>query len=373
MRGLPVAISLLMVAQARAQEREPAQAGGGPAPAAAEAAQPAAAEARPGDEGVFLLRNGSTLAGRLVARGDDGDVVELQSGVQVRLPPRSVVGRLGPIAGRDREPEPQAAPGPRAVRLFLRDGRTVDGELVEQNDRRVLIRTPGGGTQEFQPFEVREVFFLSELTPGRAAPADSARGHYLYVPSAFGLAAGSYQVAATPAELPSVAVGITDWLSISVAAVAPLLYGLPLPDPGVAAAATASVEALPWLRAAGGVRATSGPEGRAALLFGTVTAGTPSLHVSLYAGPPMPEAGRLGRFDEVIAAVAGAARLTRRSGVVLETWVTPRRDRPDALVGFAIRALPVERLAVDVGAVSSSATKLAPWLAVRWTDTWRVE
>ncbi len=370
MRGLPLAISLLVVAEARAQEREPAQAGGSPAPAVAEtpARSPPAAEARPGDEGVFLLRSGGTLAGRLVARGADGDVVELRSGERLRLPAGSVVGRLGPIG---KEPAPEPAPGPEQVRVFLRDGRSVDGELVERNDSRVRIRTPDGGTQEFQPSEVREVFFLSELRADRGGQPDPARNHYLHVPSAFSLGAGTYQVAATAIELPAVAFGVTDWLTLSAGAIAPLMYGTPIPQPGVTGALTASIEALRWLRAAGGVRALGGPGGPALLLFGTVTAGTPSLHMSLYAGPPMPEAGRLGRFDEVIAAVAGAARLSNRTGLLLETWVTPRLERREALFGLAFRALPVDHLALDLGAMVTTAAAWGPWLAVGWTDTWR--
>ncbi len=373
MRALALAASMLLAAEGRGQEGEPAPAGGSPAPAAAETAvrPPTAEEAHPGDEGIFLLRSGAALAGRLVARGSGGDVVELRSGERLRLPPGSVVGRLGPVGGREREPEPKAAPGPREVRVFLRDGRTVEGDLVERNDDRVRIRTPDGGTQEFQPSEVREVFFLSELRADQRGQPDPARNHYLHVPSAFGLGAGTYQVAATTIELPAVAFGVTDWLTLSAGAIAPLMYGTPIPRPGVTGALTASIEALPWLRAAGGVRAFGGPGGPALLLFGTVTAGTPSLHVSLYAGPPAPEAARLGRFDEVIAAVAGAARLSNRTGLLIETWVTPRLERPEALFGLAFRALPFDHLALDVGAVATTAAAVGPWLAVGWTDTWR--
>ena len=368
MRGLPVAISLLMVAQARAQERAPAQAGGGPAPAAAEAAQPAAVEARPGDEGVFLLRNGSTLAGRLVARGSDGDVIELRSGDRLRLPAGSVVGRMGPIGGG---PAPEPPPGPGQVRVFLRDGRSVDGDLVERNPDHVRIRTPDGKTVEFQAADVRGVFHLAELRSDRGGPVDPARGHYLFVPSAWGLAGGEYQVAFTAAEVPSLALGVADWLTVSAGLVAPLLYEHPVSNPSVSASLTASVEVLSWLRAGGGFRGISGPFGQTLFLFGTITAGTQTAHVSLYAGPPMPDAGRFGRFDETVAAVAGTARVTGWGSFVFESWVTPRRDHPEAFVGLAARAFVGDHLAIDAGGFATTATAWGPWVALTWTGRWR--
>jgi hypothetical protein len=364
---LALSISLLLAVEARGPAAEPAPTAGGAAPAPAEAAQPATVEARPGDEGVFLLRSGARLAGRLVSRGADGDVIELRSGERLRFPAGSVVGRLGPISG---EPAPGPAPAPGQVRVFLRDGRTVEGDLVDRRDGGVRIQRPDGSMQEFQESEIREVFSLSELAADRGGLPDAARGRYLYVPSAFGLGAGRYRVTATTVEVPEVAYGVTDWLSVSAALIAPLMYGTPFPQPGLTGAVTASVEALPWLRAAGGVRATSGQGGSAVLLFGTVTAGTETSHLSLYAGPPMPEAGRLGRFDEVIVAAAGTVRVTRRSGLLMEAWVTPRLDQPEALIGLGIRLLAAERVTVDVGAMATTAPNWGPWLAVSWADPW---
>lgn len=370
MRTLPLAALMALAVEARAQEREPTQGGGSPAPAVADSAarSPAATEARPGDEGVFLLRRGATLAGRLVTRGSDGDVIELRSGERLRLPAGSVVGRLGPIG---KEPAPEPAPGPEQVRVFLRDGRSVDGELVERDPDRVRIRTPDGKTVEFQAADVREVFHLAELRADRGGPVDPARGHYLFVPSAWGLAGGEYQVAFTAAEVPSLALGVTDWLTVSAGLVAPLLYESPVSNPSVSASLTASVEALPWLRAAGGFRGIAGPFGQTLFLFGTITAGTPTAHVSLYAGPPMPDAGRFGRFDETIAAVAGTARVTGWSSILFESWVTPRRDQPEAFVGLAARAFVGDHLAIDAGGFATTASQWGPWVALTWTGRWR--
>lgn len=369
LRKLVLAVYLFLAATGRGQEGQAASLPGGSAPAAAEPAPPAPApgEARTGDSGIFLLRSGARLAGRLVARGADGDVIELRSGERVHLAAGSVVGRVGTIDAKAAEPEPPA----QRVRVFLRDGRTVEGDLLEQDASRVRIRTPDGETQEYRTPEVREVFHLSELRSDKGGLPDPARGHYLYVPSAFGLGAGTYQVSATTVAVPTLAYGITGWLSVSAGLIAPLMYGTPIPELGVTGAVTASVEALSWLRVAGGVQATSGQGGTAVLLFGAVTAGTPALNLSLYAGPPMPEAERLGRFDEVIVAVAGGARMSRRTGLLLEAWVTPRFDSPEALVGLAFRAIVGEHLALDVGAMATTGSALGPWLSVCWTDAWR--
>lgn len=368
---LALAVSALLASSARGEQPETPSSASGSAPAAVGVAAPppAPVEARPGDTGIFLLRSGARLAGRLVARGADGDVIEFPSGERVHLAAGSVVGRLGPIDAKAPEPEPSA----QRVRVFLRDGRTVEGDLVEQDESRIRIRTAEGEAQEYRASEIRQVFHLSELREDRGGPSDPARGRYLYVPSAWVLRAGQYQVAVTTAEVPDMAVGVTDWFTVSAGLVAPLLYGHPAPDVSVTASLTAGFEALSWLRAAGGLRGVTGPAGQAVFLFGTVTVGTPTTHLSLYAGPPMPEAGRLGRFDETILALGATARLASRASLLFEAWVTPRRDEPEVLLGLAARVLVGDQLAIDGGALAVVAGGWGPWLAVSWTGAWRPE
>lgn len=74
-----------------------------------------------------------------------------------------------------------ALAGPR-VRITLRDGSTVEGELVDYGARRYQVTTAGGARREVAEGDVRSVTFLGELPPtavrvlGRALRAAEASG-----------------------------------------------------------------------------------------------------------------------------------------------------------------------------------------------------
>ncbi|BDG01779.1 hypothetical protein [Anaeromyxobacter oryzae] len=272
---------------------------------------PAITPARPGDEGVFWLRFGETIAGRFVSTGPGGDEVELRTGDRVRFPAGAIVGRYGDL--------------PRL----------------------------GGDPRDEDP----------------------ACGHHLHVPSALALRAGDVAVRATAAALPAVDAGVTPWLTASVALSVPSLYvpsldGASFPRPAVAASIAVHAHPLGWLHALGGVQAISGREGAVALLYGSVTAGTPAAHLTVYAGPPLPEAERLGRFDAVVVAAAGTVSVFPHVALVGEGWVTPRADAREALGALALRLFE-RRWSVDVGWIQTTAGEGAPWFALGWRGTWR--
>jgi hypothetical protein len=340
---------------------------GGPASAAGAGAAPEpplALPARAGDEGVFLLQSGSTLAGRLVSSGPDGDVIRLRSGDHVRLPAGSVIGRVGALAPLGAEPDP--GPERESVRIVLRDGRSVSGRVVSREGGTIRVALPDGTTQEIAEAEVVRIAFREEEYRG---PPDPARARYMHILSALPFARGDLAVGASSTAMYSAETGLLRWLSVSAGLSLPLVYGTPPPGPAFVADVVARVPITGWLHAAGGVRGLGGEDGFSALLFGAVTAGGPAAHLTLYAGPPLPEAARLGRFDEVVIGAAGSVRVWRHVGLVAEGWVTPRTDEPVALLAAGAR-LYTRALFVDLGWAQSTDETGVPWVAVGWRGTW---
>jgi hypothetical protein len=330
------------------------------APAGAGSSSPARppVPARPGDRGVFLLQSGATLVGRLVSSGPEGDVVELPSGERWRLAAGSVVGRVGAIAPPGAEPAPAPAG---SVRVRLADGRTLGGELVAHEGGVLRLRT-GAGEVAIPDVEIREVRFAEEVYRG---PADPGRGRHLHAPSALPLAAGELVVGAGSVSTLLVEAGLWRWVGLSAGLAHPVAYGTPAPESAYFADLTLRAAPLRWLHAAGGARATQGRGGFSSVLFAAVTATAGRGALTLYAGPAAPEAGRLGRFDEVVAAAAGTLRVHRHAAFVAEAWVTPRSESPEALGALAGRLL-TSRLFLDLGVAATTAGEGFPWIAAGW-------
>lgn len=344
----------------------PAAPAGSDAPDAA--GDPALAPVRRGERGVFRLRGGGTIAGTLVESGPARDVVELESGDRLVLAAGSIVGRARdlPRAGR----APEAPPQPGVVRVFLKDGRTVHGTLLSRDGGGVRVRTPDGQELALGAGEIRDVLVLDQLRADRGGPPDPALGSYVTLPSAFRLRGGQLRLRASAAEPGTVALGVTDWLEIAGGATAPLFVGAGSSPLGGAADATVHRAVLDWLSASGGVRVFGERAGTSAVLHAELTAGTPAVNATLYAGPPLPGAGRLGSFQEVVCGLGGAGRLTAHVAILAEAWVTPRTEAPEAAGAVALRVLGTS-LALDGGLLLSTDRTLAPWLALGWTIDWR--
>jgi hypothetical protein len=308
---------------------------------------------------VFQLRTGSTLAGRLISSGPEGDLVQLRSGDRVRLPAGMVVGRVGGLTPLGAEPAPEQRTRVHAV---LGDGRKVSGRLVSRDAGTLRIEQDDGTVLEVREEELAKIAFAEERYRG---PPDPGRGRYLHVPSAFPLGRSEFAVSASSAATSTVEVGLTRWLALSAGVSLPVAYGLPVGSASYVGDLTARAPLLPWLRVAGGVRAIADEGGASALLFGAVTLGTENAHLTLYAGPPAPDAGRLGRFDEVVGAVSGLWRVHRHAALVAETWLTPRSDRPEALAALAGR-LVTRRYSLDLGWIQTTAGEGGPWVAFGW-------
>ncbi|MFT3913570.1 MAG: hypothetical protein QM704_05545 [Anaeromyxobacteraceae bacterium] len=336
-----------------------------PDPAVAPAVEPVDAPltlpARPGDRGLFLLRDGRHFAGRLVVEPDGSPGIALASDAVLRVAPGAIVGRL-PEPGRN-----GPAGAPRV--LLVTKARTVEGLLLARSGGVLRIRADDGAELEVAEADLGRAEFQDRDLPLRTW-ADPSRIRYVHLPQPGALRRGEWTLRSSlecPLGLETAAF---DWLVLSAALEAPLLYGDPVPPTGTRVDATAQLE-VAGVRLAAGVTAVRSQGTSTSTLHGSAGVGGPRLHATVYAGPPVAAAARLGGFDPVVVGAAGAAWLTGRVAIVAETWWTPRRSSPAGAVAAAAR-LALGHLALDAGALASTDGKVVPWFAVALDGSWRV-
>jgi hypothetical protein len=310
---------------------------------------------RAGDAGVLLLRDGSTLVGRLVTTSDYRDVVVLEDSSRAFLPGHSVVAVL---------PKESSGLSPGSVRVFLRGGRVVEGPLAAWDDD--AIRVAHLGEPVVLPSEgIRRVYGPTGRLPLPRGAVDPARTRAFWAPTALMLDGG--EVAAEASGFPSaaIAVGLEDRLTISAATAVPVWYAREVGANGTLSAKL-GVSTLGWIHAAGGVEAYLSREGNVVDVFGAVTAGTADLNVSVFAGPPPPGAARIGDFGDRVVAVSGAWRIDRRVALLAEGWLG-ESGSASSLLGAAGARLFWKRIALDLGVASTRSDPVLPFLAATWT------
>jgi len=268
----------------------------------------------------------------------------------------------GAPAGAARVDEPPA----RRVRVFLRDGRTVEGELVERGAGVVRVRRDGA-VETFADREVRVVLELDSLREDRGGPPDPGLLRHVHVPSAFGPGAGVMVIGVTPADLVAT-YGVARWLSATAALQGGLVPGGTFPSPALSLGADLRAAPERWLHVSAGLRVFGYLKGVTAYATGAVTLGSPSAHVTLQAGPPLAFGSRFGAFDEVGYGAAFTVRVLRNASVVGEAWISSGGSHDVA--GAASARYIAGRIALDAGVIGSTRSVL-PWIAIAWTSARR--
>jgi hypothetical protein len=309
--------------------------------------------ARPGDEGLFVLQSGATLAGRLVTSGPDGDLVELVGGARVKLAPGTLRGVAVTEASAQEPPAEW-------LRLYLRDGRVVEGRVLERKAGAARLSTREGEELEVALADIRTEEDFSTRRVHRGGPADAGSGRYLNVPSAFLPGARQLVVGVSATLQPSLTLGLTSWLAATVASALPALTAEGLGG-NAALALQASAPLLPWLRLSGGTQLFRSRAGNLGQLSGGATLGDEDLHLTLHAGPPLPWAVRLGNFGDATVAAGGTWRFSSYGAVVLEVW-GGRKDQ----LGAAAYRHQLDRFSFEIGAMASTIGQAAPWLGFAW-------
>ncbi|MCZ6793022.1 MAG: hypothetical protein O7J95_05340, partial [Planctomycetota bacterium] len=105
----------------------------------------------PGD--VVVLRNGAAIEGRIALETDQLVLVEVDGGGRIRIDKRKVAEVV-----RDREPAAaERAARPARDLLVLKNGATVEGEIILETPRVVAIKIGRSGTVQYDKRTLKHV------------------------------------------------------------------------------------------------------------------------------------------------------------------------------------------------------------------------
>lgn len=249
-----------------------------------------------------------------------------------------LLGQLASDAGLEPPPPPPeaarvdaGAPGARAgpaVRVTLRDGQSLDGELVEERaDGTLLLRLGSGAVLTLDRTAVASVAYEPAARPtpeGEGWFRDVNQSRYLWGPSARMLRRNELSFSQTELALSSLTWGATDWLSVQVSTAVPAWFLPPLPT-GVNLLLGVKVgfPVTDYFHLGGGLQGVWFPGlgsvvsvplvGLASL---TATVGTADLHASLTVGLPLSAA--LVATTVPVLGLAGSWRVARGLALVTE-------------------------------------------------------
>lgn len=285
----------------------------------------------------------------------------------LHLPLAVALLAAGPSAAAAEAAAPAAqAPAGTPALVVLKDGQQLRGRLVAQDASGATLELEGGA-RVVVPAASIERIELARAGQAEVRSRDPNRTRYLYSPSGFMLNRGEGYVSQTELLVTSVAYGLTDHVTVGLGTSVPFLFV----DDGVNLVGTLKVGAdvNEWLHVAAGAQGLwlPGIEAgtTAGLLFGTVTLGTPDLHLGISAGPPFVAGTDQNDVGQVIFSISGNARVSEHLALVTENWILPGDDGGYVCTG-ALRIIG-QRLGVDAGLMFFKGSSVPlPWLDFTW-------
>ncbi len=255
------------------------------------------------------------------------------------------------------------------LRLLLIDGQELHGTFVREDATELVVKI-GSSMLTFRRNDLKAVDDVADLKADGTF-LDPNRTRYLYSPSAMMLRQGEVTLSQFELILTTVAVGVTDWLSLqagasipiwfvqipqSLHAVAALKLGWPV-HKYVHLAAGVQTLLLPFLNTG-----RTGTGGVAGVGFGTVTVGHSEMHASFSGGALFTVPGAASPAFSL----SGSIRLAKPVALVTENWVIPDIG---AVTGSGViyiitaaARLMGEQLAVDVGlALAGAGRNVVPF------------
>ena len=256
--------------------------------------------------------------------------------------------------------------------VLLKDGQKLQGTLLSRDADGIALEVSGARMQ-LPAGSIDQLAPPGSVAAAGRWPRDANRTRYLYSPSGFMLRQGEGYVSQTEIFITSVGVGLTDWLTLQVGSVLPVLFVEPRSTPFLVAV-KAGGSPSPHLHLAGGFQMLAIP-GYSELpavgfLFGTLTLGTEDLHLGISAGPPFAFNKSDSALGAAIVSISGNWRVARAVALVSENWLVPVSGRLQGIGSLAVRFLG-EHLAVDAGFVfANGAVAPLPWLDFTWDGPW---
>lgn len=281
------------------------------------------------------------------------------------------VSTASPGAAQETPPPPAAAPAaapapspaaPVPALVFLKDGQQLRGKLVSQDATGATLELEGGARVVVPAASIARIE-LAKAGQTEVRSKDPNRTRYLYSPSGFMLKKGEGYVSQTELIVTSVAYGLTDWLTVGVGSSIPFLFV----DEGINLIGTVKLgfDVGEYVHLVAGAQSlwlpTLDAGTTAGVAFGTVTLGTPDLHLGVSAGPVFVAGDEANEVGDILVSISGNVRVSERIALVSENWFLPQSDNAYALSG-AVRFIG-QRLAVDAGLIFVEGAEIPiPWL-----------
>lgn len=236
----------------------------------------------------------------------------------------------------------------RTVSVALKDGSTLVGRIVAQDETSLTFATRGGLETRIERTLVASV---RDLEPGERVP-DPNYSRLMLAPSARPLAKGDGYFSDHYVLFPGFGYGLTDhWTVGGGASVIPgvrldeqLFYGLTQVGGQVGRNVHLAGGAL--------YAAAGGEDFGVGMVYGLGTFGTPDRSLTLGVGwPGLHEGVQSFRMaDRPIVLLGGTVRVSRRVALVSENWIIPGEPLSSQPLGLAVRLIS-GRLSVDVGVI----------------------
>lgn len=301
----------------------------------------------------------ATAVGPAGAAADDGDPAT----------PRAEQGSTDPSPPR---PVPIS-------RIELKDGQTLLGRVVEQDEKSLTVEMPVGGRVVLERALIKAIKVVANarvMPSGQVWMPNPNRDRYLLIPSAMMLKQGDFYFSQTQLFVSTMTVGLADNLTLVVGGLLPLWFvhdgfnfigGLKV-----------GFSVNEYLHFAGGAQTIVIPGESTAVgfFYGTTTVGTGNANVSVAVGAPFAIYRRDSDLGKVIVIASGNIRLTRGLALVTENWFITRpatyysSNNLDVVLSLAARAFG-EQWAVDVGALRIPGADFpVPWVNFTYHWNW---
>jgi hypothetical protein len=255
----------------------------------------------------------------------------------------------------------EKSPTARLQKIILKDGSEMIGRVESGDSGLIMFKTLSNVSMIIPNSQVREMEMLSgEVVGGEYRRADPNQTRLLFAPNARSLEAGQGYFSAYEIFFPFLAVGVTDFATVS--------GGMTL-FPGASdqlfyLAPKVQVVHMQNLDLAGGLlylSATSGNSDGVGILYGVGTFGTPNQALTVGLGWGFAE-GKVK--DKPILLLGGEVRVSNSVKLITENWIPPSSDV--SLISFGVRFFG-DNLAADLGFIYPAGSEISgfpflPWL-----------
>lgn len=258
------------------------------------------------------------------------------------------------------------------VEVRLKDGQTLIGNLITENDSTIELKLRSGSRISLQKSGIDRISEIKHTgfdSRGRVLFEDPNQTRYLFSPSAMMLRQGEMKFSQKELLWSSFSIGATKFLSFEIGSAIPMWFIEEGDGINLLFAAKAGGQVGRLVHLAGGILTFAFPVSPLVfgLPFGSVTIGNTDYHGTFTASAPFAatdEEFEIGDFFWF--ALSGNARLSAHVALVSENWIFRFTDEwfddTELILNLAVRFIG-RRFSADVGMFFNSEFFMPlPWL-----------